>query len=206
MKNQNTVFITIVSALAFALAPVTKAGQKPDGGPDPVPASAPSVVTVHSIDNVTRGRIGSFVLDMKPALMLGGKYVNFKVSGTAIAGVDYVLLVSPAYIGQSGYGVMQVKTLRDPRGSAFLQALSVIVTLEAGPGYAVGEVGQPQCGLNLRLSRQTTKRCTNRALRCPREPLGQRGFASGAVPGDESTVSPFQLFNASTVSRFNLAK
>ena len=48
---------------------------------------------------------------MKPALMLGGMYVNFKVSGTAIAGVDYVLLVSPAYIGQSGYGVIQVKTL-----------------------------------------------------------------------------------------------
>jgi hypothetical protein len=138
MKNQNTVFITIVSALAFALAPVTKAGPKPDGGPDPVPAAAPSVVTIHSTDNVTRGRIGSFVLDMKPALMFGGTYVNFKVSGTAIAGVDYVLLVSPAYIGHSGYGVIQVKTLRDPRGSAFRQAYSVIVTLESGPGYAVG--------------------------------------------------------------------
>jgi hypothetical protein len=146
MKNQNTVFITIVSALAFALAPVTKAARNPDGGPDPIPAAAPaalraavpSVVTVHCTDNVTRGKIGSFVLDMKPALMLGGTYVNFKVSGTAIAGVDYVLLVSPAYLGQSGYGVIQVKTLRDPRGSAFLQALSVIVTLEAGPGYAVG--------------------------------------------------------------------
>ena len=138
MKNQNTVVIAIVSALAFALAPVTKAGQRPDGGPDPILAGVPSVVTVHCIDNVTRGRIGSFVLDMKPALMLGGTYVNFKVSGTAVAGVDYVLLVSPAYIGQAGYGVIQVKTLRDPRGSAFLQALSVIVTLEAGPGYAVG--------------------------------------------------------------------
>ncbi len=138
MKNQNTVFITIVSALAFALAPVTKAGQKPDGGPDPVLGTVPSVVTVHSTDNVTRGRIGSFVLDMKPALMLGGTYVNFKVSGTAIAGVDYELLVSPAYIGQSGFGVIQVKTLRDPRGSAFRQALSVIVTLASGPGYAVG--------------------------------------------------------------------
>jgi hypothetical protein len=75
---------------------------------------------------------------MKPALMLGGMYVNFKVSGTAIAGVDYVLLVSPAYIGRSGYGVIQVKTLRDPRGSAFRQALSVIVTLQPGAGYAVG--------------------------------------------------------------------
>ena len=35
MKNQNIVFITIVSALAFALAPVTKAEQNLEGGPDP---------------------------------------------------------------------------------------------------------------------------------------------------------------------------
>ena len=70
--------------------------------------------------------------------MPGGRYVNFKVSGTAIAGVDYELLVSPAYIGKSGYGVIQIKTLRDPRGSAFRQAYSVVVTLEAGAGYAVG--------------------------------------------------------------------
>jgi hypothetical protein len=142
MKNQNTVFITIVSALAFALAPVTNAAPNPEGGPDPIQvvatATTQAVITVHSTDNVTRGRIGSFVLAMKPTRMLGGTYVNFKVSGTAIAGVDYVLLVSPAYIGQSGYGVIQVKTLRDPRGSAFRQAYSVTVTLEPGAGYAVG--------------------------------------------------------------------
>jgi hypothetical protein len=114
MKNQNTVFITIVSALAFALAPVTKAAPSPDGGPDP----APAVITVHSTDNVTRGKTGSFVLDMKPALMFGATYVNFTVSGTAIPGVDYVPLVSPAYIGQSGYGTILVQTLPDPRGSA----------------------------------------------------------------------------------------
>ena len=152
MKNRNTVFITIVSALAFALAPVTKAAPNPRRWP-PIPHQRPEAVefpmiTVHSTDNVTRGKTGSFVLAMKPALMFGGTYVNFKVSGTAIAGVDYVLLVSPAYIGKSGYGVIQVKTLRDPRGSAFRQAYSVIVTLEAGAGYAVGAVGQPQCGLN----------------------------------------------------------
>jgi hypothetical protein len=75
---------------------------------------------------------------MSAALGFAGTYVNFKVSGTAIAGVDYVLLVSPAYIGGSGYGVLQVKTLPDPRGSAFRQALSVIVTLESGAGYAIG--------------------------------------------------------------------
>jgi len=123
-------------------------GPYPDGGPtyqsSTALANAPSVdqnlpmITIHITDNVIRGKTGSFVLDMKPALMLGGTYVNFKVSGTAIAGVDYELLVSPAHIGQSGYGVIQVKTLRDPRGSAFRQAYSVVVTLEAGAGYALG--------------------------------------------------------------------
>ena len=70
------------------------------------------VITIHSTDNVTRGKIGSFVLDapLDPCLtQLGGRYVNFKVSGTAIAGVDYVLLVSPTRIGQSGYGVIRSK-------------------------------------------------------------------------------------------------
>jgi hypothetical protein len=141
MKNRKNVCTATLVALAFAFAPVTNAAPGPLRFPPPptgAEAAESPVITVHSTDNVTRGKTGSFVLDMKPALMLGGTYVNFKVSGTAIAGVDYVLLVSPAYIGQSGYGVIQVKTLRDPRGSAFRQALSVIVTLEAGPGYAVG--------------------------------------------------------------------
>jgi hypothetical protein len=102
------------------------------------------VVTINSTGNVPRGKIGSFVLDMKPALMFGGSYVNFSVSGTAIAGVDYVLLVSPAYIGQSGYGVIQVQTLPDPRGSSFRQAYSVVVTLESGAGYAVGAPSSAQ--------------------------------------------------------------
>ena len=96
------------------------------------------VITIHSTDNVTRGKTGSFVLDMKPPLMFGGTYVNFTVSGTAIKGVDYVALVSPAYIGQSGYGVIQVQTLPGQRGSSFRQAYSVVVTLEPGAGYAVG--------------------------------------------------------------------
>ena len=147
MKDQNIVFIAIVFALAFALAPVTKAAPGPVRWPPPPtgPEAAESpVVTIHSTDNVTRGKIGSFVLDMQsaldtmPALSFGGRYVNFKVSGTAIAGVDYVLLVSPFRIGQSGYGVIQVKTLLDPRGSYLRQAQSVIVTLEAGAGYEVG--------------------------------------------------------------------
>jgi len=96
------------------------------------------LVAIHSTGDVYRGNIGSFVLDMKPALMLGGTYVNFKVSGTAIPGVDYVVLVSPSYIGQSGYGTILVKTLPNPRASSLRQAYSVVITLEAGPGYAVG--------------------------------------------------------------------
>ena len=71
--------------------------------------------------------------------MLGGMYVNFSVGGTAVPGVDYVALVSPAYIGSSGYAVIQVQTLPDQRGSAFRQAYSVVIKLEAGAGYAVGQ-------------------------------------------------------------------
>jgi hypothetical protein len=76
---------------------------------------------------------------MKPALAFGATFVNFKVSGTAVAGVDYVSLLSPAYIGQSGYGVISVATLPDPRGPFDRQAYSVVVTLEPGLGYALGE-------------------------------------------------------------------
>jgi len=102
------------------------------------PGEQMPVITIHSTDNVTRGKTGSFVLDMKPALMFGGTYVNFSVSGTAIPGVDYVALVSPAYIGQSGYGVIQVQTLPNPRASHARQAHSVVITLEPGAGYEVG--------------------------------------------------------------------
>ena len=97
------------------------------------------VITIYSTDNVIRGKTGTFVLNMKSALMLGGTYVNFSVRGTAVNGVDYKLLASPAYISQSGFGVIQIETLADPRGSAFRQAYSVEITLEAGAGYAVGK-------------------------------------------------------------------
>ena len=139
MKNRNNVFTATLVALAFALTPVTKAAPYPDGGPDP----ALAVITVHNTGDVTRGNTGAFVLnmasaDIKPPVMLGGMYVRFSVSGTAIPGVDYVALVSPAYIGQSGYGTILVQTLPDPRGSANRQSYSVVITLEPGAGYAVG--------------------------------------------------------------------
>ena len=96
------------------------------------------VIAIHSTGDVTRGKTGSFVLNMNP-VMFGGSYVNFSVSGTAISGVDYVPLVSPAHIGQSGYGVILVQTLPDRRGPSSRQSYSVVVTLEPGPGYAGGE-------------------------------------------------------------------
>jgi hypothetical protein len=97
------------------------------------------VVTIHSTGDVPRGKIGSFVLDMKPAITFGGTYVNFSVSGTAVPGVDYVPLVSPAYVGSPGYGVILVETLPDPRASSFRRGYDIVVTLEPGPGYALGE-------------------------------------------------------------------
>jgi hypothetical protein len=145
MKNRNPIFIAIVFALAFALAPVTKAGQNPGGIPTIGPANElpdgenRPIVTIHSAGNILRGKTGSFVLEMKPALAFGGMYVNFKVSGTAVAGVDYVALVTPAYIGQSGFATILVRTLPDPRGSLKRQAYSLEITLEPGPGYAVGK-------------------------------------------------------------------
>ena len=148
MKNQNIVFIAMASALAFALAPLTGAQPSPQGGPTREVAPAnyqPSpedvqlpAITIYSAGDVARGKTGSFVLKMNPPVMFGGTYVNFKVSGTAAAGVDYVAFASPAYIGQSGYATILVYTLADPRGPSNRQAYSVVVTLEAGAGYALG--------------------------------------------------------------------
>src|SRR6516165_4401012 len=89
------------------------------------------LITIHSTGDVTRGKTGSFVLNMNP-VVFGGMYVNFSVSGTAIPGVDYVELVSPAHIGQSGYGVILVQTLPDPKAASSRQSYSVVVTLEPG--------------------------------------------------------------------------
>jgi len=130
MKNRNTKITAVLFVLAFALAPIVQAALPED---ENLP-----VITIRSTDNVSRGKIGSFVLDMKPVLMLGGTWVNFSVGGTAVPGVDYAPLVSPAYIGQSGAGTILVQTLTDRRGSSSRQAYSVLITLEPGPGYALG--------------------------------------------------------------------
>jgi hypothetical protein len=138
----------LVFVLGSAVTPV-HGGTQPSSASviGPPPPQFP-VVTIHtvnassfngSIEDVTRGKIGVFVLSEKPQIPLATTFVNFKVSGTAIPGVDYVALVSPTLIGASGYGVIQVQTLPDPRGSANRQAYSVVVTLNPGLGYAVGQ-------------------------------------------------------------------
>ena len=75
---------------------------------------------------------------MNPAIMLSGMYVKFSVSGTAVQGLDYVALVSPAHIGESGYGLIQIQTLPDKRAFSVRKAYSVVVTLENAAGYSVG--------------------------------------------------------------------
>jgi hypothetical protein len=166
MKNRNNQLTAILFVVALALASIVQAGPRPDGGPTyllvndaPRPDGGPArlandrvnanseaipegenrpAITIHSsTDSVTRGKTGSFVLDMHP-LMFGGMYVNFSLSGTAIPGVDYVQPLSPAYIGSSGYGVILIQTLPDPRDSSIRRAYSVVVTLETGAGYALG--------------------------------------------------------------------
>jgi hypothetical protein len=172
MKNRNNQLTATLFVVALALAPIVQAGPHPDGGPTRPPNDAPRpeggpsrfsanprgsansdaipetpVITIHGTDNVARGKVGTFVLRNATRLP-GGTYVKFSVTGTAIQGVDYVALVSPAYIGQSGYGVIQVQTLADPRASYARQAYSVVITLEPGPGYEVGALSSATMWIN----------------------------------------------------------
>jgi hypothetical protein len=112
-------------------------------------------VTIQSTGDVARGETGSFVVRMWP-MIYGFVAVNFSVSGTAIPGVDYVPLVSPALVQMVpclppaqcttrwGVGVIKVPTLPDPRGSFFAQPYSVVVSLKAGGGYTIGEPSSAQ--------------------------------------------------------------
>ena len=131
----------LVFVLGSAITPV-HGGSQPNS--DSVPGSLSQQlpdVTIHSTDNVTRGETGTFVLAANPRIPATTTFVKFSVSGTAIQGVDYKLIVSPAAIGQSRFGAILVKTLPNPRGSANNQAFSVVITLEPAPGYAVGDPG-----------------------------------------------------------------
>jgi len=143
MKEINNMKTKIISKVLLSLGLVfvlnSAITQVYGGSPESPQDVQLPVVTINSTGDVTRGQTGSFVLTMKPALAFGGTYVNFSVSGTAIPGVDYVALASPAHIGQSGFGTLLVPTLPDPRGTFNRQAYSVVVTLKPGPGYAIGE-------------------------------------------------------------------
>lgn len=105
-------------------------------------------VTIHNTRDVTRGQIGSFVLEAHTVPWGWDGYVNFSVSGTAIPGVDYAPLVSPVLLHRwipcdmctpAWRGVIVVKTLPDLRGAFFPQPYSVVVTLESG-GYGSAQL------------------------------------------------------------------
>ena len=155
--------LALVFVLGNGITPLHGATQPSSASPiDPPPPQFP-VVTIHTvnasastagIELVTRGNIGTFVLSETPQIPLATTFVNFSVKGTAIPGVDYVPLVSPVSVGSSptandvttavGFGVILVKTLPDPRASAFRLAQSVVVTLEPGSGYTVGQPGSAE--------------------------------------------------------------
>ena len=151
MKTKIIRKIILTLALAFVLGSAITHVHGATQGSSPSVIGPPDqqfpVVTINSVTAsavVTRGQIGTFVLSVKPQILLATTFVNFSVSGTAIPGVDYTPLVSPASIGQSGFGVLLVKTLPDPRASFVPQAYSVVVTLEPGLGYAVGQPSSAQ--------------------------------------------------------------
>ena len=106
MKTKIISKILLTLALAFVLGSAithvhgdTQGNSvSPVGPPDHFP-----VVTIHtvnasgipsssgfngSIEVVTRGKIGVFVLSETPQIPLATTFVNFSVSGTAIPGVD----------------------------------------------------------------------------------------------------------------------
>ena len=138
-NNMKPKIISIFLSLGLVLLLGSAITQVHGGTPASPQDQQLPVITIHSTGDVTRGKTGLFVLNMNPPLILGGAYVNFSVSGTALPGVDYVPLISPAYIGQSGYGVILVQTLPDRRASSSRKAHSVVVTLEPGLAYALGE-------------------------------------------------------------------
>ena len=143
--HRKTKIITKILLSLGSVLVLTSAIPQVHGGSEAASANLTSpedvtlpVVTIHSTGDVRRGKTGSFVLSMNP-IIFGGCYVNFSVSGSAVQGVDYVPFVSPAHIGQSGYGAILVQTLPDRRASIARKPCSVVVTLEPGPGYQVGE-------------------------------------------------------------------
>ena len=146
MISKIVLTLTLTFVLGGAITHVDGETQESGASVIGPPAQQFPVVTIHTAitsgvtgSTLARGQIGAFVLSATPQILLATTFVNFKVSGTAIPGVDYTQIVSPAFIGQSGFGTILVKTLPDPRASVVPQAQRVVVTLEPGPGYTVGQ-------------------------------------------------------------------
>jgi hypothetical protein len=139
--------LTLVFVLGSAITHVDGETQESAASVIGPPNQQFPIVTIHSVvsasgftgSTLSRGQTGVFVLSMTRQSSVATTFVNFKVTGTAIPGVDYSPLVSPTFIGQSGFGAILVKTLPDPRAGVIAQAYSVVVTLEPGPGYALGQ-------------------------------------------------------------------
>ena len=143
MKTKIIKNLVLSLGLVFVLGSAITQVRGQSAAIQPSGATQLLVTTIHSSGDVNRGKTGSFVVDMRqPTSNEKGylpyyPYVNFSVSGTAIPGVDYVAIVSPTQIGPEGYGVILIKTLPDPR--AYRQSYSVVVTLESGLGYLLGQ-------------------------------------------------------------------
>jgi hypothetical protein len=91
--------LSLVFVLGSAVAPV-HGGTEPSSASVIGPPNQFPVVTIHSVstssgDTLTRGQIGAFVLSATPQILFATTFVNFKVSGTAIPGVDFVRLCRP---------------------------------------------------------------------------------------------------------------
>ena len=61
MKNRNIQLTAMLFVVALVIAPIIQAAPACDCGPSFIEP----VVTIHSTDNVTRGKIRTFVLNMK---------------------------------------------------------------------------------------------------------------------------------------------
>jgi hypothetical protein len=143
MKTKIIKNLLLSLGLVFVLGSTITEVRGQSGAIQPPGAITQSLVaTIHSTGDVHRGKTGSFVVDMRQStssVLPYYPYVNFSVGGTAIPGVDYVAIVSPAQVGPEGYGVILIKTLPNPRGPGNLQSYSVVVTLNSGLGYALGQ-------------------------------------------------------------------
>ena len=134
MKTKIISKVLLSLGLVFALG---SAITQVRGDDQAIEAAISPVVSIHSTGDVYRGKTGSFVVNMDKSMLAAPTYVNIRVSGTAVAGVDYVAVVSPTLVGVSGFGVISIKTLPNQRRTSATQQDSVVVTLQPGPGYTV---------------------------------------------------------------------